>query len=78
MEAGGFAQISDCYVHNVIYLLLLLYCGTLVGCPDVSKSKTLKKFKSLGDVLDCVTPIIVYHIEVPSFGCFYNLAQILI
>ena len=31
-----------------------------------------------GDVLDSVTPITVCNIEVPSFGRFYNLAQILI
>ena len=39
-----------------------------------------KKFKCMGDVLDSVTPITVAvgHIEVPSFGRFYNLAQILI
>ena len=74
-----------------IYVLLLLYCGALVGCPDVSKTKTLnsgntsvvffscfKKFKCLGDVLDSVTPITVFHIEVQSFGRFYNLDQILI
>ena len=36
------------------------------------------KFKCLGDVLDSVIPITVCHIEVPSFGRFYNLAQILI
>ena len=63
---------------------------TLVGCPDVSKTKTLnsgntsvflscfKKFKCLGDVLDYVTPITICNIEVPSFGRFSNLAQILI
>ena len=75
----------------MVYLLLFLYCGALVGCPGVSKNKTLnsgntsvvffsclKKFKCLGDVLDPVTPITVGHIEVPSFGCFYKLAQILI
>ena len=75
----------------MVYLLLFLYCGALVGCPGVSKTKTLnrgsisvvffscfKKFKCLGDVLDSVTPITVFHIEVPSFGRFYNLAQILI
>ena len=58
----------------------------LVGCPGVSKNKTLnsgytsviffsrlKKFKCLGDVLDSVTPITVGHIR-----RFYNLAQILI
>ena len=73
----------------MVYLLLLLYCGVLVGCPGVSKNKTLnsgntsvvffsclKKIKCLGDVLDSVTPITVCHIEVPSFGRFYNLAQI--
>ena len=61
----------------------------LVGCPGVSKSNTLNsciisvvffscfvKFKCLGDVLDSVTPITACHIEVPSFGRFYNLAQI--
>ena len=71
-----------------IYLLLLLYCGALHG---VSKNKTLnsdiisvvffscfKKFKCLGDVLYSVTPITICHMEVPSFGRFYNLAQILI
>ena len=62
----------------------VLYCGALVGCPGVSKNKTLnsdiisvvpfscfKKVKCLGDVLDSVTPITVGHIEVPSFGSFY-------
>ena len=75
----------------MVYLLLFLYCGALVGCPDVSKIKTLnsgntsvvffsclKNFKCLGDVLDSVTPITIGHIEVPSFGRFYNLAPILI
>ena len=33
--AGGYAQISDCYV---VYLLLLLYCGAIVGCADLSKN----------------------------------------
>ena len=90
---GGYAQISDCYVHTgyVVCLLLLLYCGALVRCPDASKTKTLssdntsvvcfsclKKFKCLGDVLNSVAPITFCHIEVPSFGRFYNLAQILI
>ena len=84
-EAGGYAQISDYYLH-IWYI-----CWALVGCPGVSKNKTLnsgiilvvffscfKKFKCLGDVLDSVTPITVRHIEVPSFGRFYNLAQVLI
>ena len=75
----------------MVYLLLLLYCGALVGCPGVFKNKILNsgntsvvsfscfvKFKCLGDVLDSVTPITFCHIEVPSFGRFYNLAQILI
>ena len=75
----------------IVYLLLLLYCRALVECPGVSKNKTLnsgmisvvffscfKKFKCLGDVLDSVTPITICHIEVPSFGRFYNLAQILL
>ena len=73
-----------CVEPCMVYLLLLLYCGALVGCPDVSKSKTLNsgntsvvffscfvKFKCLGDVLDSVAPITVCHIEVRSFGCFY-------
>ena len=77
--------------YYMVYLLLFLYCGALIGCPGVSKNKTLssgktsvvffsclKKFKCLGDVLDYVTPITVCHVEVPSFGRFYNLAQILI
>ena len=75
----------------MVYLLLLLYCEALVGCPGVSKNKTLnsgiisvvffscfKKLKCLGDVLDSVTPITICHNEVPSFGRYYNLAQILI
>ena len=75
----------------MVYFLLFLYCGALVGCPGVSENKTLssgntsvaffscfKKFMCLGDVLDSVTPITLCHIEVPSFECFYNLAQILI
>ena len=75
----------------MVYLLLFQYCGALVGCPDVSKNKTLnssntsvvffsclKKFKCLGDVLDSVTPITVGHIEVPTLGRFSNLAPILI
>ena len=37
-EAGGYAQISDCYVYMCIYMLLFLYRGALVGCPDVSKN----------------------------------------
>ena len=40
MTTGGYAQISDSYVH-MVYLLLLLYSGALVGCPGVSKNKTL-------------------------------------
>ena len=73
----------------VVYLPLLLYCVALVGCPGVSENKTLnsgntsvvfcscfKKFKCLGDVLDSVTPIKVCNIVSPSFGRFYNLAQI--
>ena len=75
----------------MVYLLLLQYCVALVGCPDVSKNKTLNsgntsvvlfscfvKFKCLGDVLDSVTPITFCHIKAPSFGRSYNLAQILI
>ena len=67
----------------VVYLLLLLCCGAL-GCPDASKTKTpnsrktFKKFKCLGDVLDSVTPITIFNIDVPSFGRLYNLAEILI
>ena len=73
----------------MVYLLLLLYCEALVGCPGVCKNKTLnsgiisvvffscfKKFQ--GDVLDSVTPITICRIEVPSFGRFFDLAQILI
>ena len=68
----------------MVYLLLFLYCGALVGCPGVSENKTLnsgstsvvffscyKKFMCLGDVLDSVTPITLCHIEVPSFERFY-------
>ena len=57
----------------------------------ISKNKTLnsgiisvvffscfKKFKCFGDVLDFLTPITICHIEVLSFGRFYNLALILI
>ena len=75
----------------MVYLLLLLYCGALVGCLGVSKNKTLnsdiisvvffscfKKFKCLGDVLDSVIPIKICYIEVISFRRSYNLAQILI
>ena len=48
----------------VVYLLLLLYCGVLVGYPDVSRnsgiisvvfSSCFKKFKCLDDVLDSVS-----------------------
>ena len=69
----------------------LLYCGAFVGALMYLKTKTLnssiisvvffscfKKFKCLSDVLDSVTPITICNIEVPFFGCFYNLAQILI
>ena len=53
-----------------IFAILLLYCGALIGCPDVGpylKTKTLKnvhlssffqllqKFKCLGDVMDSVS-----------------------
>ena len=84
---GGYAQISDCYVH----IWCICYCFCIAGHSGVSKNKTinsgntsvvffscLKKFKYLGDVLDSVTPITVGHIEVPSFGSFHNIAQILI
>ena len=93
-EAEGYARISDCYVHicrYVLYLLLLLYCGAHQGALMYPKTKTLnsgiisvvffscfKKFKCLGDVLDSVPQITICIIEVPSFGRFYNLAQILI
>ena len=54
----------------MVYLLLLLYCEALAGCPGVSKNKTLNSGinpiisvvffscfkKCLGDVLDSVTP----------------------
>ena len=89
LTPGGYAKIYDCYVHIMVYLLLFLYCGALVECPGVFENKTLnsgiifvvffsclKKFKCLGDVLDSVTAITVCHIEVPSFGRFYNLAEI--
>ena len=52
----------------VVYLLLLLYCGALTGCPDDMYLKTklrnvhlsgflhlLQKVKCLGDVLDSVS-----------------------
>ena len=54
-------------IAYVLYLLLLLYCGALIGYPDVSiklkLSKTFiavvffscfKKLKYMGDVLDSV------------------------
>ena len=54
---------------------------TVFVMPSVFNStpvRCFKKFKCLGDVLDSVTPITICHIEVPSFGRFCNLAQILI
>ena len=47
-----YAQISDSYVHNyVVYLLLLLYCGALVGYPDVSKNKNSQQRQLLSSFL---------------------------
>ena len=88
MEVGGYAQISDCYVH----MWYICYCYCIAGHSLVAlvylKTKTLnsdiisvvffscyKKFKCLSDILESVTLI---TIEVPPFGRFYNLSQILI
>ena len=74
-----------------LIVMCILWCICYCFCVSgVSKNKTLnssiisvvffscfKKFKYLGDALDSVTHITVCHIEVPSFGRFYNLAQIL-
>ena len=37
-DAGAYAQISDCYVHIWYICYCEVYCGALVGCPDVSKN----------------------------------------
>ena len=85
-EAGGYAKISDCYVH--MWYICYCYCnaGLSLGGLMYIKTKTLnsgiisvgffscfKKFKCLGDVLDSEVPS-----KVLSFRRFYNLAQILI
>ena len=56
----------------MVYLLLLLFCRALVGCPDASK------VKYLGDVLDSVSLLPFATFKVTTFGRFTNLAQILI
>ena len=87
-EAGGYAQISDCYVH--IWCICYCFCigghslGALVylktklnsGIISVVFFSCFKKFKCLGNVLDYVIPITVCHIEVPYFGRFYNISQL--
>ena len=76
-----------------LYLVLLTWVTTCAAvnhvdmvvkaCAGIYESQCLCgcfiKFKCLADVLDSVTPIITFFfIKVPSFGRFYNLAQILI
>ena len=51
--AGGYAQISDCYV---MYLLCYSIAGHSLGALMYLKtSASLKKFKCLGDVLASVS-----------------------
>ena len=74
---GGYAQISDSYVH--IWYICYCYCiaGHSLGTLMYLKTRKLnfdntsvvffscfKKFKCLGDVLDSVTPITVCNIDV--------------
>ena len=76
---GVFAKYCFCIAgHSLGALVYLKNKIFNSGNSSVFFFSCLKKFKCLGDILDSVTPITVDHIEVPSFGCFYNLAQILI
>ena len=42
-EAGRYAQISDSYVHMWYICYCSVYCRALVGCPNVSKTKTQQR-----------------------------------
>ena len=67
-----------CIVGHSLGALVHLKTRTLHSdITSVDIFSCFKKFKCL-DVLDSVTPITICNIEVPSFGRFYNLAQILI
>ena len=69
-EAGGYAQISDCYVLCMLCAMMYLKTKTQQRHHLSSFLQLLQMFKCLGNVLDSVTPITVCNIEVPSFGRF--------
>ena len=80
------------YICGIFATVTVLRGTHCIGCPDLLmylKTKTheriisvvcfscFKKFKCLGDVLDSVSLLPFATFEVTTFGCFYNLAQIL-
>ena len=71
---GIFATVQ-CIAGHSLGALMYLKLKLSSGNNSVVFFSCFKKFKYLGDVLDSATPITVCHIEVPSFGSFYNLAQ---